>query len=121
VKRKGLDVVIAIDTSTRACWPRTSRQTGWPRARLAALELMQQAKFGPAGPGAAFAGTAFLHARWTIDDSVVPVSECRVIGRQHTAAGRNGDCRGRLRTHCEENCLFGGRGTQLHAKCWMDI
>src|SRR5579862_5803832 len=67
VKRKGLDVVVAIDTS-KSMLAEDISPNRLARAKLAALELMQQARSDRLGL-VAFAGTAFLQCPLTIDDS----------------------------------------------------
>jgi len=67
VKRKGLDVVVAIDTS-KSMLAEDITPNRLARAKLAALELMQQARSDRLGL-VAFAGTAFLQCPLTIDDS----------------------------------------------------
>jgi Ca-activated chloride channel family protein len=67
VKRKGLDVVVAIDTS-KSMLAEDITPNRLARAKLAALELMQQARSDRLGL-IAFAGTAFLQCPLTIDDS----------------------------------------------------
>ena len=67
IKQRGVDIVVAIDTSKSmlAADVAPNRLT---RAKLAALELMQQAKSDRLGL-VAFAGAAFLACPLTIDDS----------------------------------------------------
>ncbi len=67
VKRKGLDIVVAIDTS-KSMLAEDIAPNRLARAKLAALELMQQARSDRLGL-VAFAGTAFLQCPLTIDDS----------------------------------------------------
>ena len=67
VKRKGLDIVVAIDTS-KSMLAEDISPNRLARAKLAALELMQQARSDRLGL-VAFAGTAFLQCPLTIDDS----------------------------------------------------
>src|SRR3954470_11551790 len=67
VKRKGLDVVVAIDTS-KSMLAEDITPNRLARAKLAALELMQDTKSDRLGL-VAFAGTAFLQCPLTIDDS----------------------------------------------------
>jgi Ca-activated chloride channel family protein len=67
VKRKGLDIVVAIDTS-KSMLAEDIPPNRLARAKLAALELMQQARSDRLGL-VAFAGTAFLQCPLTIDDS----------------------------------------------------
>ncbi len=67
VKRKGLDIVVAIDTS-KSMLAEDIPPNRLARAKLAALELMQQARSDRLGL-VAFAGSAFLQCPLTIDDS----------------------------------------------------
>src|SRR5437660_6315311 len=67
VKQRGLDIVIAIDTS-KSMLATDVAPNRLTRAKLAALDLMQQAKSDRLGL-VAFAGTAFLQCPLTIDDS----------------------------------------------------
>ena len=67
VERRGLDVVVAIDTS-KSMLAEDIAPNRLARAKLAALELMQSAKSDRLGL-VAFAGTAFLQCPLTIDDS----------------------------------------------------
>jgi Ca-activated chloride channel family protein len=66
VKQRGLDVVVAIDTS-KSMLAQDITPYRLARAKLAALDLMQQAKSDRLGL-VAFAGTAFLQCPLTIDD-----------------------------------------------------
>jgi Ca-activated chloride channel family protein len=67
VKQRGLDIVVAIDTS-KSMLAEDIPPNRLARAKLAALELMQQARSDRLGL-VAFAGTAFLQCPLTIDDS----------------------------------------------------
>jgi Ca-activated chloride channel family protein len=67
VKQRGLDIVLAIDTS-RSMLAQDVAPNRLARAKLAALDLMQQAKSDRLGL-VAFAGRAFLQCPLTIDDS----------------------------------------------------
>src|SRR6266850_2389563 len=67
VKQKGLDIVVAIDVS-KSMLAEDIAPNRLARAKLAALDLMQQAKSDRLGL-VAFAGTAFLQCPLTIDDS----------------------------------------------------
>jgi Ca-activated chloride channel homolog len=67
VKQRGLDIVIAIDTS-RSMLATDIAPNRLARAKLAALDLMQQAKSDRLGL-VAFAGNAFLQCPLTIDDT----------------------------------------------------
>ena len=67
VKQRGLDIVVAIDTS-KSMLAEDIAPNRLARAKLAALELMQQAKSDRLGL-VAFAGTAFLQCPLTIDDA----------------------------------------------------
>lgn len=66
-KQKGLDVVVAIDTS-KSMLAEDITPNRLTRAKLAALDLMQQAKSDRLGL-VAFAGGAFLQCPLTIDDN----------------------------------------------------
>jgi Ca-activated chloride channel family protein len=66
VKQRGVDVVVAIDTS-KSMLAQDIAPNRLARAKLAALELMQLAKSDRLGL-VAFAGTAFLQCPLTIDD-----------------------------------------------------
>src|SRR5215472_15531332 len=65
-KQRGLDIVVAIDTS-RSMLAEDIPPNRLARAKLAALELMQRAKSDRLGL-VAFSGTAFLQCPLTIDD-----------------------------------------------------
>jgi Ca-activated chloride channel family protein len=67
VKVRGVDIVVAIDTS-KSMLARDIAPNRLTRAKLAALELMQLAKSDRLGL-VAFAGSAFLQCPLTIDDS----------------------------------------------------
>jgi len=67
VKQKGLDIVVAIDVS-KSMLAEDIAPNRLARAKLAALDLMQQAKSDRLGL-VAFAGAAFLQCPLTIDDS----------------------------------------------------
>ena len=66
-KQKGLDIVVAIDTS-KSMLAEDITPNRLTRAKLAALDLMQQAKSDRLGL-VAFAGSAFLQCPLTIDDN----------------------------------------------------
>jgi Ca-activated chloride channel homolog len=66
VKQRGLDIIVAIDTS-RSMLAEDITPNRLARAKLAALDLMQQARSDRLGL-IAFAGTAFLECPLTIDD-----------------------------------------------------
>jgi len=66
VKQRGLDIVVAIDTS-RSMLAEDVKPDRLTKAKLAALDLMQQAKSDRLGL-VAFAGTAFLQCPLTVDD-----------------------------------------------------
>src|SRR5690348_9314598 len=67
VKVRGVDIVVAIDTS-KSTLARDIPPNRLARAKLAALDLMQLAKSDRLGL-VAFAGNAFLQCPLTIDDS----------------------------------------------------
>jgi Ca-activated chloride channel homolog len=67
VRQRGLDIVVAIDTS-RSMLAEDIAPNRLTRAKLAALDLMQLARSDRLGL-VAFAGTAFLQCPLTIDDS----------------------------------------------------
>jgi len=67
VKRRGLDIVLAIDTS-KSMLAEDIAPNRLTRAKLAALELMQQARSDRLGL-VAFAGNAFLQCPLTTDDA----------------------------------------------------
>ena len=66
-KQKGLDIVVAIDTS-KSMLAEDITPNRLQRAKLAALDLMQQAQSDRLGL-VAFAGGAFLQCPLTIDDN----------------------------------------------------
>src|ERR1039458_3036582 len=66
-KQRGLDIVVAIDTS-KSMLAEDIAPNRLARAKLAALELMQRARSDRLG-GVAFAGSAFLQCPLTIDDA----------------------------------------------------
>jgi Ca-activated chloride channel family protein len=66
-KQKGLDIVVAIDTS-KSMLAEDIAPNRLQRAKLAALDLMQQAQSDRLGL-VAFAGSAFLQCPLTIDDN----------------------------------------------------
>src|SRR2546425_3333441 len=67
VKQRGLDIVVAIDTS-KSMLAEDIAHNRMARAKLAALDLMQQAKSDRLGL-VAFAGSAFLQCPLTIDET----------------------------------------------------
>jgi Ca-activated chloride channel family protein len=67
VQQKGLDIVVAVDTS-KSMLATDIAPSRLERAKLAALELMQTAKADRLGL-VAFAGEAFLSCPLTIDDT----------------------------------------------------
>jgi Ca-activated chloride channel family protein len=67
VQQRGLDIVVAIDTS-KSMLAQDIAPNRLARAKLAALDLMQQAKFDRLGL-VAFAGGAFLECPLTIDNT----------------------------------------------------
>jgi len=67
VKHRGLDIVVAVDTS-KSMLAQDVPPNRLQRAKLAALDLMQQAKSDRLGL-VAFAGSAFLQCPLTIDDT----------------------------------------------------
>jgi Ca-activated chloride channel family protein len=66
VRQRGLDIVVAIDTS-KSMLAEDISPNRLSRAKLAAVDLMQQAKSDRLGL-VAFAGNAFLQCPLTIDD-----------------------------------------------------
>src|SRR6266481_7041919 len=66
-KQRGLDIVIAIDTS-KSMLAEDIAPNRLARAKLSALDLMQQARSDRLGL-VAFAGSAFLQCPLTIDDA----------------------------------------------------
>ena len=67
VKQRGVDIVVAIDTS-KSMLARDVAPNRLARAKLAALDLMQVARSDRLGV-VAFAGSAFLQCPLTIDDA----------------------------------------------------
>ncbi len=67
VRQRGLDIVVAIDTS-KSMLAEDLAPNRLARAKLAALDLMQQARSDRLGL-VAFAGSAFLQCPLTIDDN----------------------------------------------------
>jgi Ca-activated chloride channel family protein len=67
VKQSGVDIVVAIDTS-KSMLAEDIAPNRLARAKLAALDLMQQAKSDRLGL-VAFAGSAYLQCPLTIDDA----------------------------------------------------
>ncbi|MGH8024576.1 MAG: vWA domain-containing protein [Limisphaerales bacterium] len=67
VEQSGLDIVVAVDTS-KSMLARDIAPDRLDRAKLAALELMQDAKSDRLGL-VAFAGQSFLECPLTVDDS----------------------------------------------------
>src|SRR5205814_3447125 len=65
-KQRGLDIVVAIDTS-KSMLAEDIAPNRLARAKLAALDLMQQARSDRLGL-VAFAGSAFLQCPLTVDD-----------------------------------------------------
>jgi len=86
-KQKGLDIVVAIDTS-KSMLAQDIAPNRLQRAKLAALDLMQQAKTDRLGL-VAFAGGAFLQCPLTIDDNAfrqsVEVLDVNIIPQGGTA------------------------------------
>ncbi len=68
VRQRGLDIVVAVDTS-KSMLAQDIPPNRLARAKLAALDLMQQAKSDRLGL-VAFAGSAFLQCPLTVDDVV---------------------------------------------------
>src|SRR5207244_138924 len=66
-KQRGLDIVVAIDTS-KSMLAEDIAPNRLARAKLAALDLMQQARSDRLGL-VAFAGSAFLQCPLTVDDA----------------------------------------------------
>jgi Ca-activated chloride channel family protein len=66
VRQRGLDIIVAVDTS-KSMLAEDIAPNRLERAKLAALDLMQQAKSDRLGL-VAFAGTAFLQCPLTFDD-----------------------------------------------------
>src|SRR6185295_12827799 len=67
-KQRGLDIIVAIDTS-KSMLAEDIAPNRLTRAKLAALDLMQQARADRLGL-IAFAGSAFLQCPLTVDDAV---------------------------------------------------
>ena len=65
-RQRGLDIVVAVDTS-RSMLARDAAPNRLEKAKLAAFDLMQQAKDDRLGL-VAFAGSAFLQCPLTLDD-----------------------------------------------------
>lgn len=88
-KQKGLDIVVAIDTS-KSMLAEDIAPNRLQRAKLAALDLMQQAKSDRLGV-VAFAGGAFLQCPLTIDDNAfrqsVEALDVNIIPQGGTALG----------------------------------
>jgi Ca-activated chloride channel family protein len=86
-KQKGLDIVVAIDTS-KSMLAEDIAPNRLQRAKLAALDLMQQAQSDRLGL-VAFAGGAFLQCPLTIDDNAfrqsVEVLDVNIIPQSGTA------------------------------------
>jgi Ca-activated chloride channel family protein len=89
VKQRGLDIVVAIDTS-KSMLAQDIAPNRLARAKLAALDLMQQAKSDRLGL-VAFAGGAFLQCPLTIDDIAfrqsVEALDVNIIPQGGTAIG----------------------------------
>ena len=87
VRQRSLDIVVAIDTS-RSMLAQDIAPNRLERAKLAALDLMQQAKSDRLGL-VAFAGRAFLECPLTIDDTAfrqsVEALDVNTISRGGTA------------------------------------
>ena len=80
VEQRGLDIVVAIDTS-KSMLAEDIAPNRLERAKLAALDLMQQAKPDRLGL-VAFAGDAFLECPLTIDDTAFQQS-VQALEREH--------------------------------------
>ena len=65
-KQQGLDIIVAIDTS-RSMLAQDVEPNRLEKAKLAAFDLMRQARYDRLGL-VAFAGTAFLQSPLTLDD-----------------------------------------------------
>ncbi len=89
VTQRGLDIVVAIDTS-KSMLAEDIAPNRLARAKLAALDLMQQAKSDRLGL-VAFAGSAFLQCPLTIDDAAFRQSldalDVNIIPEGGTAIG----------------------------------
>jgi Ca-activated chloride channel family protein len=87
MKQRGLDIVVAIDTS-KSMLAEDIAPNRLARAKLAALELMQRARTDRLGL-VAFAGSAFLQCPLTIDDAAfrqsVEALNVNIIPRGGTA------------------------------------
>ena len=87
IKQRGLDIVVAIDTS-KSMLAEDIAPNRLARAKLAALELMQRAKSDRLGL-VAFAGSAFLQCPLTIDDAAfrqsVDALDVKIIPQGGTA------------------------------------
>ena len=87
MKQRGLDIVVAIDTS-KSMLAEDITPNRLARAKLAALELMQRARTDRLGL-VAFAGSAFLQCPLTIDDAAfrqsVEALNVNIIPRGGTA------------------------------------
>jgi Ca-activated chloride channel family protein len=87
MKQRGLDIVVAIDTS-KSMLAEDIAPNRLARAKLAALELMQRARTDRLGL-VAFAGSAFLQCPLTIDDGAfrqsVEALNVNIIPRGGTA------------------------------------
>ena len=88
-KQKGLDIVVALDTS-KSMLAEDITPNRLARAKLAALDLMQQAKSDRLGV-VAFAGGAFLQCPLTIDDNAfrqsIEALDVNIIPQGGTALG----------------------------------
>src|SRR5438552_1670142 len=88
-KQRGLDIVVAIDTS-KSMLAEDIAPNRLARAKFAALDLMQQARSDRLGL-VAFAGNAFLQCPLTIDDSAfrqsVEALDVNTIPQGGTAIG----------------------------------
>jgi len=89
VEQRGLDIVVAVDTS-KSMLADDIAPNRLERAKLAALDLMQQAKTDRLGL-VAFAGAAFLECPLTIDDTAfrqsVEALDVNTIPQGGTALG----------------------------------
>jgi Ca-activated chloride channel family protein len=89
VRQRGLDIIVAIDTS-KSMLAEDIAPNRLARAKLAALDLMQQAKSDRLGL-IAFAGEAFLQCPLTIDDNAfrqsVEALDVNIIPQGGTAIG----------------------------------
>src|SRR5438132_1128316 len=86
-KQRGLDIVVAIDTS-KSMLAEDIRPNRLARAKLAALDLMQLARHDRLGL-IAFAGSAFLQCPLTLDDEIfrqsVTMLDTKIIPQGGTA------------------------------------